>query len=407
MNDWKTSLVLADWLPVLYAAGALAATGLLIWGWWKLIGWARGQVRKWQGTRIRAIRFQRVVLLSEVRIVALLRTLLGGLRWLGGLWLLGAWLVLALHFFPATQQLEEKLFDAVAEPLTEVALGVVHYLPKLLFIVFAVLLVRLLLRGIHFLFNQVALGNVRFAGFHKDWAEPTYQLVKMLVIVFLVIVIFPYLPAASSGAFKGISVFLGVLVSLGSSSAVGNIVSGVVLTYMRPYRVDDYVRVDGIEGRVIERSLLLTRLRTPQNEIVTLPNAQILSGQMVNYSTMAAGEGVILHMEVMLGYGLPWERVEALLLEAARRIPEIADAPAPYVMHTGFAPGYARYELNAYTRKALRLPYIYSDLRRMVQTVFAEAGADMTTPMFLAPHAAAGTPPREPAPAAPAGGTPV
>lgn len=382
MKNWKSWLSPSDWLPLLYALGALAVTAFLIWAWWKGLEKFSGRVRDWKGTRIRDIRFQRVVLLGEDRIVALLRTLLAGVRWLGALWMLGVWLIVALHFFPSTQLMETQLLDAIADPMAEVALGVVRYIPKLLFIVFAVLVVRVLLRGVHFFFHQVSLGNVRFRGFHPDWAEPTYQLAKMLVIVFLVIVIFPYLPASSSGAFKGISVFLGVLVSLGSSSAVGNIVSGVVLTYMRPYRVDDYVRIAQTEGRVIERSLLLTRVQTPQNEIVTIPNAQILAGQMVNYSGMAAGDGVILHMPVALGYQVPFAKVEPLLMEAVRRTPELEQTPAPYVMHVGLDNTVARYELNAYTRKPLRLPYIYSDLRFNVQAVFAEAGVDLTSPVY-------------------------
>ena len=396
-EDWTLWLKTPEhWLPVLYAALGLAAAGLLAWLWSWLLGRFHHRMRGWKGTRIRALRLQRVVLLSEDRIVALLGGLVVLLRWAGSLWLFAWWLVLALRLFPATQELEQRTFDAVADPLADVALGIVHYIPKLLFIAFAVLVARLLLKGLRFLFRQIELGNVRFREFHPDWAGPTYQLAKLLVIVFLVIVIFPYLPASSSGAFKGVSVFLGVLVSLGSSSAVGNIVSGVVLTYMRPYKVGDYVRVaGGAEGRVVERSLLLTRLQTPQNELVAIPNAQILSGQMVNYSGLAQGEGVILHMPVSLNYGLPQDRTEALLLEAVRRTDGLEAAPPPYVMHVGFDNAASRWELNAYTRQPTRLPFLYSDLRRNVQAVFAEAGVDLTTPLFLERHGAgAGDVPR-------------
>lgn len=382
MKDWKNWFSPHDWLPVLYALLALAVAGMLIWLWTRTLERARMRIRAWKGTRIHTIRFQKMVLLSEDRIVALLVSLLGVARLLGCLVLLAAWAIVTLNFFPATQQLEEQALDYLTEPLTAVALGIVHYIPKLLFIVFAIVAGRVLLKGVYFFFRQIELGTVRFRGFHPDWAGPTYQLAKTLVVVFVVIIIFPYLPAASSGAFKGISVFLGVLVSLGSSSAVGNIVSGVVLTYMRPYQVDDYVRIAQTEGRVIERSLLLTRVQTPQNEIVTIPNAQILAGQMVNYSGMAAGDGVILHMPLALGYQVPFAKIEPLLMEAVRRTPELEQTPAPYVMHVGLDNTVARYELNAYTRKPLRLPYIYSDLRFNVQAVFAEAGVDLTSPVY-------------------------
>lgn len=382
MKDWKNWFSPHDWLPVLYALLALAVAGMLIWLWTRTLERMRMRIRAWKGTRIHTIRFQKMVLLSEDRIVALLVSLLGVARLLGCLVLLAAWAIVTLNFFPATQQLEEQALDYLTEPLTAVALGIVHYIPKLLFIVFAIVAGRVLLKGVYFFFRQIELGTVRFRGFHPDWAGPTYQLAKTLVVVFVVIIIFPYLPAASSGAFKGISVFLGVLVSLGSSSAVGNIVSGVVLTYMRPYQVDDYVRIAQTEGRVIERSLLLTRVQTPQNEIVTIPNAQILAGQMVNYSGMAAGDGVILHMPLALGYQVPFAKIEPLLMEAVRRTPELEQTPAPYVMHVGLDNTVARYELNAYTRKPLRLPYIYSDLRFNVQAVFAEAGVDLTSPVY-------------------------
>lgn len=389
-DDWTSWLSFPEhWLPVFYAAAGLIAAGLLAWLWSWALGRLHGRVRGWKGTRIRALKFQRVVLLGEDRIVALLGGVLVLLRWAGIVWIFAWWLVLALHLFPATQELEQRAFDYVADPLVDAAMGIVRYIPKLLFIAFAVLVVRLLLKGLRFFFRQIELGNVRFRDFHPDWAGPTYQLAKMLVIVFLVIVIFPYLPASSSGAFKGISVFLGVLVSLGSSSAVGNIVSGVVLTYMRPYKVGDYVRVaSGAEGTVVERSLLLTRLQTPQNELVTIPNAQILSGQMVNYSGLAQADGVILHMPVTLNYGLPQDRTEALLLEAVRRTDGLEAVPPPYVMHVGFDNAAARWELNAHTRQPKRLPFLYSDLRRNVQAVFAEAGVDMTTPVFLERHGA-------------------
>lgn len=382
MKDWKNWFSSDDWLPVLYALLALAVAGILTWLWTRMLERARLRVRAWKGTRIHAVRFQKMVLLSEERIVSLLTSLLGAARLAGCLVLLVLWAIVTMNFFPATQQLEEQALDYVTEPLASVAMGIVHYIPKLMFIVFAVVAGRVLLKGVYFFFHQIELGTVRFRGFHPDWAGPTYQLAKTLVVVFVVIIIFPYLPAASSGAFKGISVFLGVLVSLGSSSAVGNIVSGVVLTYMRPYQVDDYVRIAQTEGRVIERSLLLTRVQTPQNEIVTIPNAQILSGQMVNYSGMAAGDGVILHMPLALGYQVPFEKIEPLLMEAVRRTPELEQTPAPYVMHVGLDNTVARYELNAYTRKPLRLPYIYSDLRFKVQAVFAEAGVDLTSPVF-------------------------
>lgn len=367
---------------MLYALLALAVAGVLTWLWTRMLERARLRVRAWKGTRIHAVRFQKMVLLSEERIVSLLTSVLGAARLAGCLVLLVLWAIVTLNFFPATQQLEEQALDYVTEPLASVAMGIVHYIPKLMFIVFAVVAGRVLLKGVYFFFHQIELGTVRVRGFHPDWAGPTCQLAKTLVVVFVVIIIFPYLPAASSGAFKGISVFLGVLVSLGSSSAVGNIVSGVVLTYMRPYQVDDYVRIAQTEGRVIERSLLLTRVQTPQNEIVTIPNAQILSGQMVNYSGMAAGDGVILHMPLALGYQVPFEKIEPLLMEAVRRTPELEQTPAPYVMHVGLDNTVARYELNAYTRKPLRLPYIYSDLRFRVQAVFAEAGVDLTSPVF-------------------------
>jgi small-conductance mechanosensitive channel len=206
--------------------------------------------------------------------------------------------------------------------------------------------------------------------------------VRFAIFVLALVAIFPYLPGSSSPAFQTISVFLGVVFSLGSSSLVANTVSGTILTYMRALRVGDRVKIQDSYGDVIERTLLVTRIRTVQNEIVTIPNSVLLNGQIINYSTMAEEGRLILRSSVTIGYDAPWPKVHAALLEAARRTPLALADPAPFVLQTALNDYNVAYVLNIHVRDAAWTQFILSDLNQRIQDTFAEANIEILSPMY-------------------------
>jgi small-conductance mechanosensitive channel len=200
----------------------------------------------------------------------------------------------------------------------------------------------------------------------------------------MLVIIFPYLPGSDSPAFKGVSVFLGVLLSLGSSSAINNIIAGLVITYMRPFKIGDRIRIGETVGDVIEKSMLVIKVRTIKNEEITVPNSTVLSSNTTNYSAMAEGTGLILHTTVTIGYDVPWRDMHAALLKAADRTELILKEPAPFVLQTSLDDFYVSYQLNAYTRAASQQVQVYSDLHRHILDSCAEAGIEIMSPHYRA-----------------------
>ncbi|RZA04271.1 MAG: mechanosensitive ion channel family protein, partial [Moraxellaceae bacterium] len=196
--------------------------------------------------------------------------------------------------------------------------------------------------------------------------------------------IFPFLPGSSSPAFQGVSVFLGILISLGSSSAITNIVAGLVITYMRPFRIGDRVKIGEVVGDVMEKSMLVTRIKTIKNEDITVPNSLVLSSSTVNYSSHTKNEkqGLIVHYTVTVGYDVPWQQVYHLLVEAALKSEHVQSEPKPFVLQTSLDHYYISYQINAYTKEANKQATIYSNILENIQDVFHEAGIEIMSPSF-------------------------
>jgi len=239
-----------------------------------------------------------------------------------------------------------------------------------------------LLKVNHYIFDEVREGRLTVRGFYPDWAEPTAKLVKILIIAAAAIVVFPYLPGSNSPAFKGISVFLGILLSLGSTSAVAHGVAGTILTYMRAFQVGDFVRIGNDTGEVVEKTLLVTRICTQKKEVVTIPNGTVLGGVVVNYSAEARQKGVIFHTTVTIGYNAPWRKVHDLLLAAALATDDVLHDPPPFVLQTALNDFYVAYELNAYTAKPSEMLHTYSVLHQNIQDRFNEAGVEINSPHY-------------------------
>jgi small-conductance mechanosensitive channel len=242
---------------------------------------------------------------------------------------------------------------------------------------------RVFIRVNRYVFQEIREGTLRVKGFYPDWAEPTAKLVRLLVLAITVVVVFPYLPGSNSPAFRGVSVFLGILLSFGSTSAVAHGVAGTILTYMRSYSVGDFVRIGDTVGQVVEKTLLVTRIETQKREIVTIPNGSVLGGVVVNYSAEADVGGVIFYTKVSIGYSAPWQKVHQLLISAAQASPDILQNPAPFVLQANLNDFYVSYELNAFTSHPQNMQFIYSALHQNIQDRFNEAGIEINSPHYV------------------------
>jgi small-conductance mechanosensitive channel len=334
--------------------------------------------------RVPPLRIKRLELLSAARLGDTLTVLARALRVLLTALLLYFYVPLVLSFFPWTAPYSGKIVGYVLTPLRSVGAGFLDYVPKIFFIAVIFLVTRYLLKLILLVFRAVGTGVLTFEGFHRDWAEPTYNIIRFLVIAFAAVVMFPYLPGAGSDAFKGVSLFVGVLFSLGSSGAVGNIVAGVVLTYTNAFQVGDRVQIGETVGDVVERTMLVTRLRTIKNVDITVPNGTVLSSQVINFTTQAAGRGLILHTTVTIGYDAPWRRVHELLIAAASGTEHILADPAPFVLQTSLDDFYVSYQINAYTDKPAVMARTYSELHQRIQDAFNQGGVEIMSPHYRA-----------------------
>lgn len=293
-------------------------------------------------------------------------------------------LPLMFSLFPETRQFTDTLINWILSPAKKVLRSIFEFLPNLFTIIIIWFIINQLINFVRYIAKEVESGRIVLAGFYPEWAQTTFSLVRFLLYVFLLIVIFPYLPGSSSPAFQGVSVFLGLILSLGSSSAITNIIAGLVITYMRPFKIGDRIKINDTLGDVLEKSMLNTRIRTAKNEEITIPNSAVLSGSVVNYSAMCANEGVILHTTVTIGYDVPWKKVHESLIQAAKRCSLVEKSPEAFVLQTSLDDFSVAYQLNVYSKQANRMANVYSELHINIQDVFNENGIEIMSPRYFA-----------------------
>ena len=286
--------------------------------------------------------------------------------------------------FPQTEGLAYRLLGYIWNPIRGIFVGIIDYIPKLFTIIVIWYAVKYLVRFVLYLAREVEGGRLKINGFYPDWAMPTFHIIRFLLYAFMIAMIYPYLPGSNSGVFQGISVFVGLIVSLGSSTVIGNIIAGLVITYMRPFKIGDRIQLNDTTGNIIEKTPLVTRIRTPKNEVVTVPNSFVMSSHTVNYSTSAREYGLIIHSEVSIGYDIPWRKVNELLIDAALNTPGVVDDPRPFVLETSLSDWYPVYQVNAYIKEADKMPQIYSNLHQNIQDKFNEAGIEIMSPHYMA-----------------------
>lgn len=337
-----------------------------------------------RNTRLKPFSIQDYELLDTLKQVKLLVFLASLVRYVIMFLQLLLTVPLLFSIFPQTKDLAYQLFSYIWNPVKSIFIGVVDYIPNLFTIFIIYMAVKYLVRLFRYLADEVQSERLKLRGFYPDWAIPTYHIIRFLLYAFMLAMIYPYLPGSNSGVFQGISVFVGLIVSLGSSTVIGNIIAGLVITYMRPFKIGDRIKLNDTTGNVVEKTPLVTRIRTPKNEVVTIPNSFVMSSHTVNFSQSAREYGLIIHSEVSIGYDVPWRTVNKLLVEAALNTPGVVDDPRPFVLSTSLSDWYPVYQVNAYIKDADRLAEIYSDLHQNIQDRFNEAGVEIMSPHYMA-----------------------
>ncbi len=321
-------------------------------------------------------------LLDGDSVVTINGTIVQFARFITMAWVFIFYLDLVLSFFPWTFNFSARLFKMVSAPAIHFSHSFIENLPNLFALLVIGVFVHFTLSGLKHIFLQIGEGKVRIKGFYRDWADQTYRLVRIGVIVFAAVLAFPFIPGSSSPAFKGISIFMGVLLSLGSTSAVGNVVAGLVLTYMRPFVSNDFVEISGLRGTVVSRGTFSTRLKTPTNEIISIPNASVSTNHIINFSRMTEKGGVNVGTAVTIGYDVPWRTVHELLIAAAKGVPDVLETPPPKVLQLSLDDFYVKYRLIVTTKHPERRFHMRSNLHQNIQDNFSKAGVEILSPHY-------------------------
>lgn len=374
-----------------FSAAATLLYAVLLWVLFRLNRWIGQRLSVAAETHSRKLHVSGVNLLDPRSVLSFTRRLLTLAVWLAGLILTSAWVTFVLAQLPYTRPWSEQLEGNLFAIAKEIALAMVGAVPGLVFVVVIVVIARAVLRITAVFFNRVEQGRLNVGWIDADTAKPTRRIFNFLVWVFVVAMAYPYLPGAQTDAFKGLSVLVGLMVSLGASSVVGQAFNGLILMFTRAYRSGDFVRIGETEGTVIELGMFATRIRTGLGEEIMLPNSTIMAASVKNYSRTVPGAGCIIDTVVTIGYSTPWRQVHAMLEEAARRTPDISEKPAPIVRQTALSDFYVEYRLIAYTpvESPVQRVDVLNRLHGQIQDVFNEYGVQIMSPHYMVDPAAA------------------
>lgn len=285
-------------------------------------------------------------------------------------------------FLPWTQGLAETFYGYIATPVKSIINGFIGFIPNMFAIFIIFIIARYFLRILTYVSNEIEENKLKINGFHRDWARPTFNLIKILIYALALVFTVQYLPA--SKAFQGVSIFVGIIFTLGSTSAISNMIAGIVITYMRPFIIGDRVKIGETVGDVVEKNLLVTRLKTVKNEDVTIPNATIINTHLWNYTKNASSIGIILHPTVTIGYDVPSEQVIELLLNAAKNTKNLTRELKPFVLQKSLSDFYVEYELNVYTKQPKKMAHFYSELHKNILDEFNKANVEILSPHYSA-----------------------
>jgi len=364
------------------AAVAVALAALSLWLAWYGFKRARLGLDQRYRARVQSLSIQHFEIVRAESIWRALNNVLNALRWLLLIAIVYAATTFSLRQFPWTRAAAERALDIVVTPVISIGTGLLGYLPKLVFLSMLFFVVRYLLKLMGLFFGAVGAGRIPLRSFDAEWAQPTYHIVRILVILLALVIAYPYLPGSGSAAFQGLSIFAGLMLSLGASSAMASLIAGYTVTYRRAFRVGDRITIGDLTGVVSEVRLMVTHLRTAKNEEIVVPNSVVLQSHVINYSKLARSHGLILHTTVSIGYETPWRQVEAMLKVAAGRTAGMRREPEPFVLEQSLGDFAVTYELNVYVESATSIPERYADLHRNVLDVFNEYGVQIMTPAY-------------------------
>jgi small-conductance mechanosensitive channel len=376
-----------NWLKRIgLAALLLGIIILIVWIINRLFRWLKLYVINNKEKHITGLKVKESYVFSPDKQLEFVLRIIGVIRIVVLVFVLYISLPVLFSVFPATKHYATILLKWIFSPAKSALMGFVHFLPNLFSIIVIVFLFVYLIKGIKFFVDEIHRGQIKIDGFYSDWAIPTFNIVKILMYAFMVVIIFPYLPGSNSPIFQGVSVFVGILFSLGSSNAIANMIAGLVITYMRPFKVGDFIKIGDVSGTVLEKTALVTRIQTSKFENITIPNATVLSSSSVNYSSNAKEDsnGLVIHTTVTIGYDTDWKEVHKALINAASRTDLLEKNPTPFVLQTSLDDFYVSYEINAYTKQPTQQPLIYSKLHQNIQDCFNEAGLEIMSPHFNA-----------------------
>ncbi|PWA09308.1 mechanosensitive ion channel family protein [Flavobacterium laiguense] len=376
-----------NWLKRIgLAALLLTMIILIVWIINRLFRWLKLYVIKNKEKHITGLKVKEAYVFSPDKQLEFVLRIINIIRIVVLVFVLYISLPVLFSVFPATKHYASILLKWIFSPAKSALMGFVHFLPNLFSIIVIVLLFVYLIKAIKFFVDEIHKGQIKIDGFYSDWAIPTFNIIKILLYAFMVVIIFPYLPGSNSPIFQGVSVFIGILFSLGSSNAIANMIAGLVITYMRPFKIGDFIKIGDVSGTVLEKTALVTRIRTSKFEDITIPNATVLSSSSINYSsnTKENSNGLVIHTTVTIGYDADWKEVHKALIKAASRTELLESIPGPFVLQTSLDDFYVSYEINGYTKQPTQQPLIYSKLHQNIQDCFNEAGLEIMSPHFNA-----------------------
>ena len=369
------------------ALGIIFGQIFLIWVIWKIFKHIDYKIQHASGKeKIKPLTIKHVKLLTAKQLINVIHVILRLLKYLITIILLYITLPVIFSLFPETRDLASTLFGYILTPLKNIAASIIGYIPDLITIIIIIIITRYVLKGFKAVANRIEKGKLIIPGFYPEWAHPTLLILKVLLWAFTVAIVYPYLPGSDSRAFQGVSVFVAIVFSIGSTSAIGNLVAGFVITYMRPFKIGDRVKIKETTGFVVEKNLMVVRLKTHKNEYVTFPNIMIMGSDIINYNTSSDEdeEGLIIFTEITFGYSTPWQTIHDILINAALATDHVLKRPKPYVLQTKLDDFYACYQINCYTKEVSKVPSIYTLLLENIQNGFREEGLDMTAAHYRA-----------------------
>jgi small-conductance mechanosensitive channel len=361
----------------------LAGQILFIWFFWFIFRKISEKIKTGAGNLIKPFTIKKFKILSAKQIVDVILFVLRITKYLITVFLLFITVPIVFSLYPSTEKLASTIFGYFLNPLKKILIDAVSHIPNIITIIIILLIIKYVIKGLKFFATQIAKEKMVIPGFYADWAWPTFNILKVLLYAFTFTLIYPYLPGSESRIFQGVSVFVGIILSLGSSSAISNLMAGLVLTYMRPFKIGDRIKIKDLTGFVVEKSPFVVRVRTIKNEYITFPNSTVLNSDITNYNTSGEEEGLVLHAKVTMGYDVPWRNVYDILVKAAVKTPYVEETPKPFVLQTSLDDFCASYEINVYTKEIEKVLLIYSLLYQNIQDGFNNAGISLFIPHHI------------------------